>query len=217
MCQQTHGPAEFWKHSKRNTKKAFVDFCEIFYQQIRLWFVGSKSRQSKTRNGREDRSPGSAQIVCSVVCVYHADGMSCKFVNVRFGGRPESDYFSSSHDKWHVPNSPLSLTTLPLCCVVTIDAQSTKTNKRAIFTQNWNFFLRFILKHFTLRAQSKFTRIQIPFDFHCTLLTMQFLSPAAFCLSELHHKPKNSCFPPNHDFKRNRCKANKTRGAQIQF
>lgn len=78
------------------------------------------------------------------------------------------------------PNSPLSLTTLPLCCVVTIDAQSTKTNKRAIFTQIRNFFLSLSSKHFTYCAQFKFTRIQTSFDFHCSLLTMQFLLRSSF-------------------------------------
>lgn len=69
---------------------------------------------------------------------HHVDGMSCKFECQVWS---KNGYRSSSDDKCDLPNSPLSLTTLPLCCVVTIDAQSTKTNKRAILTQIQNFFL----------------------------------------------------------------------------
>lgn len=107
---------------------------------INKWFVGSKSRQSKTRSGLAiDHPVVPRSCVVLSVWLHHVDGMSCKLVNVRFVGRPENDYFSSTDDKWLVPSSPLSLTTLPLCCVVTIDAQSTKTNKRAIFTRTETF------------------------------------------------------------------------------
>lgn len=64
--------------------------------------------------------------------------MSCKFECQVWS---KAIILVSSMTNGGLPNSPLSLTTLPLCCVVTIDAQSTKTNKRAIFTQIQNFFL----------------------------------------------------------------------------
>lgn len=145
---------------------------------------------------------------------HHVDGMSCKFECQVWS---KKGYFSSSDDKWRPAELTSVLNDVAVMLCGHHRCAKHKNQQAGHIHSNTKLFPFFILKHFTYCAQSKFTRIQTSFDFHCTLLTMQFLLRFAFCLSELHHRPKNFCFPPNHDFKRNRCRANKPRGARIQF
>lgn len=143
--------------------------------------------------------------------------MECRVSsNVRFGQKTVIAVLAMTNGD--LPNSPLSLTTLPLCCVVTIDAQSTKTNKRAILTQIQNFFLSLSSNTslITPNPSSRGSKLHLTFTAHfarCSFFSgLPFVSQS--CITD---RKKNFCFPRNHDFKRNRCRANKPRGARIQF